>query len=384
MENLKEIKSQLADFFSLITRYIIEIYQISEGKKISNGKPGNYAYGQIIENTRKMNQSMFAYISFIEDLLNGIIKWFEFFSGLVNALGSKEYYRVLLREVKLEEVIDRSRIDMPFLKFQIKSVLSTSFQDLKSIYSSLLERAKSVRQSLAYLSSGSSERFIETVENQARGWLNIYDELYGSLQSIITEVDESICIKKLTMVASKSIDFFEKILEIRVFIKISEEARENFMAYGFMELFDRFNELKEDVIKFFEYITKVYEHAGKCFLQILTMLWGTEEEARHKLELFIKSEIQVTDLIPSKFSLKDLAFGLNLAVFEWEEARSASQIVDEKRRAIELIANYVATDEMQKLHTRLVKGFESRDKYRKEIYHRMLDMQNKIQKIMNS
>jgi hypothetical protein len=384
MKNLGKIKSLLADLFSLITGYIIEIYKIDKGvSKLSNGKPGDYTYGQLVVRIRNLNMSAFAYVLFIEDFVKGIIKWFEFFSSLVSTLGTKEYYRILYRKVKLEEAIDESRVDLTFLKFQIKSVLNTSFHDLKSIYSSFLEESKSVREAIAYLNSESSERFVELVESQAKGWLDINDDVYGSLQSVIKEADESICIKTLTMVVNKCIDFFEKILETRVFIKIPEEVWENYMAGDFMELFERFNELKEDLIKYFEYTTKTYEHSAKCFIQILTMLWGTEEEARYKLELLVKSEIAVNDLIPENFSLKDLAFGLTLAIFELDQARLASQVVEEKRVAIELIANYVTSKDIQNLYTRTIKRSEARSKYQKEIYDRMIEIQNAVQETMN-
>jgi len=383
MENLEKVKSLLVDYFSLITRCIIEIYQTYEGRsKLSKGIPEDYTYGQIVEKTRNLNRSTFAYICFIEEFVNGFIKWFEFFSSLVRVLGANEYYRILYRKAKLEEVVDESRIDVSFLKFQIRSVLNTSFQDLKSIYNSLLERSKGVRENIAYLRSESSERFVETVENQARGWLDIHDEIYGSLQFIIKEEDESICIKTLTMVIDKCIDFFEKIRETRAFIKIPEEVWKNFMADDFVELFELFKEIKEDVIKFYEYATKVYEHASKCFLQVLTMLWGTEEEARHKLELLVKSEITINDLIPENFSLKDIEFGLTLAIFEWDQARLAGQVLNEKIGAFELIAKYVITDDMQNLYMGIKKRFELRNKYRKEIYDKMIEIQNTIHEIM--
>nr|MDO8082122.1 hypothetical protein [Candidatus Freyarchaeota archaeon] len=373
----------MVDYFSLITRCIIEIYQTYEGRsKLSKGIPEDYTYGQIVEKTRNLNRSTFAYICFIEEFVNGFIKWFEFFSSLVRVLGANEYYRILYRKAKLEEVVDESRIDVSFLKFQIRSVLNTSFQDLKSIYNSLLERSKGVRENIAYLRSESSERFVETVENQARGWLDIHDEIYGSLQFIIKEEDESICIKTLTMVIDKCIDFFEKIRETRAFIKIPEEVWKNFMADDFVELFELFKEIKEDVIKFYEYATKVYEHASKCFLQVLTMLWGTEEEARHKLELLVKSEITINDLIPENFSLKDIEFGLTLAIFEWDQARLAGQVLNEKIGAFELIAKYVITDDMQNLYMGIKKRFELRNKYRKEIYDKMIEIQNTIHEIM--
>jgi hypothetical protein len=245
-----------------------------------------------------------------------------------------------------------------------------------------LEGSKSVQKNIAYLNSESSERFVEVVENQARGWLDIQDEVYGSLQSIIEEADESICIKTLTMIVNKCIDFFEKIRETTVFIKIPNENWENYVADDFVELFERFKELKEDVIKFYEYATKVYEHVSRCFLQVLTMLWGTEAEARHKLELLVKSEIPVNDLIPENFSPKDLAFGLTLALLEWDQARLAGQVIDEKIGAFELIAKYVITDDMQNFYKGIMKRFELRNKYRKEIYDKMIEIQNTIQEIM--
>lgn len=385
MEDRERVKSLLVDFFSLIARYIVEIYQSYEMRsRLSNGELGDYIYGQIVEKTRNLNRSIFAYVCFIEVFVNGVIKWFEFFSNLVKALGTGEYYRILYRKVKLERVIDRSQIEMPFLKFQIRNVLNIIFQDLKSIYSLLLERSKSVRENIAYLSSESSERFVKNVENQARAWLDIHDEINGLLQSVIKEEEESSCIHTLTMVVKKCIDFYGKISETREYIKIPEYLWENYMAGDFVELFEQFKVIKEDITKFFEYAVKVYEYASRCFLQVLVMLWGTEEEARHKLESLVKSEIPVDDLIPEHFSLKDLEFGLNLAIFEWDQARFAGQVVDEKRGAIELIAKYVTTEEMQNLYAGVVKRFELRNKFRREIYDKMLEIQNTIRKIMKS
>lgn len=385
MEAREKVKSLLMDFFSLITRYIIEIYQTYNiGSKSSNCGLGDYTYGQIVEKTRNMHWSIFAYVCFIEGFVNGVIKWFEFFSSLVKALGINEYYRILHRNVKLEEVIEESSIDVSFLKFQIRNVLNVIFQDLKSIYMLLLDEAKNVRENIAYFRSESSERFVKLVVNQARSWLDIHDEVNSLLQSVIKEEDGSVCIKTLIMVVNKCIDFFEKISETRAFIKIPDEVWENYMAGDFVELFEQFKVLKEDIIKFFEYAIKVYEYASRCFLQVLVMLWGTEEEARHKLELLVKSEITVEDLIPDDFSLKDVEFGLNLAIFEWDQARFAGQVLNEKRGAIELIAKYVTTEEMQNLYRGIMKRFELRNKYRKEIYDKMLEIQNTIRGILKS
>lgn len=53
MENLEKIKRMLVDFFSLVSRYIIEIYQVIEGKsELSKSKPENYTYGQLVEKSR--------------------------------------------------------------------------------------------------------------------------------------------------------------------------------------------------------------------------------------------------------------------------------------------------------------------------------------------
>jgi hypothetical protein len=385
MEARDRVKSLLVDFFGLITRYIIEIYQTYEtGSEFSQVELGNYTYGQIVEKTRNLNRSIFAYVCVIERFVNGVIKWFEFFSNLVKGLSTNEYYPILHRNVKLEEVIDESRLDVSFLKFQIRSILNIVFQELKSVYRLLLEEAKSVRDNIAYFRSESAERFVKLVENQARSWLDIHDEVNGLLQSVIKEEDESICIKTITIVLNKCIDFFGKISEIAQFIKIPDEIWENYMAGEFVELLEQFKVLKEDIIKFFEYAAKVYEYVSRCFLQVLIMLWGTEEEARHKLELLVKSEILVEDLIPENFSLKDIEFGLNLAVFEWDQARFAGQVLNEKKGAIELIAKYVATKEMQHFYTGIMKRFELRNKYRKEIYDKMLEIQNTIREIMNS
>lgn len=143
---------------------------------------------------------------------------------MVSALGTRDYYRILYRKIKLEEVIDSSRIDITFLKFQVKSVFNISFQDLKSINTSLLESSKSVKENIAYLGSESFERFIEAVEKQARGWLDIHDEIYRSLQSIIEGTDEPKSIETLTMVINKCINFSEKIIDTQKFIKIPEQV----------------------------------------------------------------------------------------------------------------------------------------------------------------
>ena len=86
------------------------------------------------------------------------------------------------------------------------------------------------------------------------------------------------------------------------------------------------------------------------------------------------------DLIPKNFSLEDLAFGLALARSELGQARFVSQVLDEKRKSIDIIANYFRSEGFKDFYNRTIKNVELRKKYLNKIDDIMIDIQNLVQK----
>lgn len=380
MESPEKIMGLLKDFFDLIFKCIIEFYQNYEGT------PGlyvsgleDYTYGQFGVRIRNFVKSVSEYIHFIEEYVKLVLKWFEVFSYLIDALGTQEY-RILFRQVSLEEVINTTGMDIQFLKFRIKNFLNPTLSDLETICRLLLKKSEDIREEITNLKFELSESFLELVENQTGVWLDIHKEVQSTLNSAIQLEDKSEIIRVLTLIVQKFIDFFKKISETKEFLNVPDENWERFVEGGFVEFFDRSKKLKEDAIEYFEHMIKAYEHAQNCFLYILAVLWGTEEEARLKIEGYVKSEIPFEDLIPKNFSLEDLAFGLALARSELGQARFVSQVLDEKRKSIDIIANYFRSEGFKDFYNRTIKNVELRKKYLNKIDDIMIDIQNLVQK----
>ncbi len=379
LEPLEKILRLLKDFFDLISKAIIEFYQNYEGTLgLHVGGFKNYTYGQFGLRIRNYLKSVFKYINFIEEYVKLFLKWFEIFSYLIDAVGTRDY-RVLLREVALERVINTTGMDIQFLIFRIKNFLNPNLMELETICESLLKESKNIREEITNLNSEFSTNFLELVENQTGSWLDIYKEVQSLLNSAIPLEDKSKIMRILTLIVQKFIGFFKKIVETKEFLNVPDEYWERFVEGGFLEFFDKFEKLKEDTIEYFEHMVKAYEHAANCFLYILTMLWGTEREAQSKIQSYVKSEISFEELIPENFSLKDLAFGLALARSELGQARFVSQVLDEKRIAIEVIANYFRSEGFKDFYNRTLKNVELRKKYLDRIDDIMIEIQRLVQ-----
>nr|MDO8082123.1 hypothetical protein [Candidatus Freyarchaeota archaeon] len=382
MESPEKITSLLKDFFNLTYGCMVEFYQILEGKSgLYENELKEYKYGQFGVIIRKYVNSELTYIYFLEEYIKMFSKWFEAFSSLVDTLGSREYHRILLGEVELQEVINISKIDINFLKFRIKNFLNPNFSDLETTCRLLLQKSKSVlEEEIDHLKTGSSKRFTELIENQARGWLMVNEEVQNSLQSLTQVEDKSQIVSTLTLIAQKCVDFFEKIIEARKSIKISDEDWAHFIAGDFIEYSSRFKKLREDMTQLFNYMIKTYEHLANCFFHIFNALWGREEVALSKIEDSIKSKIPAEGLVPKNFSIKDLAFGLSLALSELGQAHLASQGSEEKKIAIDIVATaFPKSEGLQVFPNRIMRLLELKEKYLYKINDIMIDMQKLVQ-----
>ncbi len=374
----EKIVSLLKDFFDLISKCIIEFYQNYEGTLgLHTSEFKNYTYGQFGAKIRNYVKSVFEYIHFIEEYVKLVLNWFEFFSCLIGVFGTREY-KILLREVALEEVIKTTRMDIQFLKFRIKNFLNPSLSDLETICRLLLKKSKNIRKEILNLNSELSSSFLKLVENQTRGWLQIHQEVQSSLKSAMQLEDKSKIVTILTSINRKCIDFFEKIRETKEYLNIPDEYWEHFVKGGFIGFFERFKKIKEHVLEYFKYMIKAYEHASDCFLYTLTLLGGTEEEARFKIQSYVKSEIPFEDLIPKNISLKDLAFGITLARSKLVQARLVSQILDEKRIALDILVNFFRSEGFKGFYNSTMKNVELRKKYLNKIDDILIDIQKLI------
>lgn len=313
MGSPEKITSILNDFFDLTFKSIVELHQKDGGRfGLRESELKEYKYDQLGVRIRKYVEAELTYISFLEEYAKMVSKWLETFSYLVDMLGSREYNRILSREVELWEVINPSALDITFLKFMVKTFLNPNFSDLETICGLVLEKSKKAVEEVNHHNPASSKKFIELIKNQSRDWLVINEEVQICLQSIPQVEDKSQILFTLTMIAQKFILFFEKITETKKAIKDSDENWKNFVEGGFIEFLEHFKKIKDDIIELFECLIKTHEHLLSCSLHILSALWG-REVAQSKMEDFVKSKIPVEGLMPKNFSIKDLAFGLALA-----------------------------------------------------------------------
>lgn len=380
MRRPKVIMSLLEDFFNLTHGCVVEFFRLLGGK---SGRFGGglkeYKYGQFGLTIRKYVNAELTYLCFLEEYANMVSKWFEVFSCLIDMLGSKEYHRILFGDVQLEEAIDTSEIDINFLKFRIRNFLNPSLSDLEEICGSLLEKSQNVLEQVNQMKVKSTKMLIKLIENQARGWLLLYGELQNSLQ-VLSQVEDKIqMVSTLTLIAQRCTNFFEKIKQTRKYMKVSNEVSCNFVYGGFIDFPSLSKKLREDMTELFNYLMKIFKHLVNCFLNILTTLWG-EKAAQSKVEDFIKSKISAKELIPKNLSIKDLTFGLTLARSELGQAQLASQGLDEKRIAIDILENNLPKiEDLQILLNRITKILELKEKYLYKINDIMIDLQKILQ-----
>jgi hypothetical protein len=210
MRRPKAITSLLEDFFNLTYGCIVEFLQLLEGKSGRfESEFREYEYGQFDVIIRNYFNSELTYFCFLEEYVKMVSKWFEAFSCLVDTLGSGEYHRILLGEAELGEVINTSEIDVNFIKFRVKNFLNPNLSDLETICGLLLEKSKNVLEAVNPLEDAPYKMFVGLIENQARGWLMIYEEVQNLLQSLIQVEDKSQIVSMLTLIAQKCINFFE-------------------------------------------------------------------------------------------------------------------------------------------------------------------------------
>lgn len=383
MRRPKVMKSLLEDFFNLTYGCMLEFF------KLLGGKPGGfreeaYKFGYVGLTIRKYFNSELAYLCFLEEYVSMVSKWFEVFSYLIDMLGSKEYHRILWEKVPLTEVINVSGIDVSFLKFSARNFLYPNLSDLEAICRSLLEKSKNFQEQVEWLKDKPSKLFMSLMENQARGWLILYEEMQSILHSLNQMEDKSQIVSNLTLIANKCISFFEMIKQTSKYVKVSDNTLMHFMKGGFVDFPDAFQKLRKDMTELSNYIMKIYEHLLNCFINISTALWG-EKVALFKTENFIKNKIKAKGLLSKNLSIKDLTFRLALARSELGQAQLASQGADEKRIEIGLLENHLPKIEgVQVLLNRVTKILEIREKYLYKLNDIMVDLQEILQKSTES
>ncbi|MGQ9720317.1 MAG: hypothetical protein ACUVXA_03235 [Candidatus Jordarchaeum sp.] len=122
--NISKVYELLKNFFSLIIEYHNEIISLNDNfSKMGVNQVVKFhsreKIFQIEENSINFTEGMGFILFYIDDYIQGIIKWYEFFAGLVNAFGEINWVKVLRHEIKIENVVDPDKVDLNIFKFQI-------------------------------------------------------------------------------------------------------------------------------------------------------------------------------------------------------------------------------------------------------------------------
>ncbi|MFB0559881.1 MAG: hypothetical protein ACETWM_01430 [Candidatus Lokiarchaeia archaeon] len=335
-----------------------------------------YEFGYLIETFQNSAEIVSTLVLFFENYIDGIVKGLEFFSNLVFALGIKEYSKILSEKNKLEEFIQPDRIDLGFLKFQLRTTEELIFPQLEIITAKTLEKFDHLREMPGILKSDILDTFIEEIEKQKSDWNKIQNKIRLCFSIVEKEKDISTCVNQISEVIYDFVIFGANLRNlVRHLTYIMGDKLELSME-NISKIAEIIKQLKQDLIILVNCRAKEAEFIAGSFIQILTMLWGSVEKARQKFQSFIKSQISLDDLIPPSFSYEDLKFGLVQARNQILLVDTAHKRVVENVEAMRVAAEYLNSPVLGEQYEIIVKEIEIVNKYWPGYTQNLIELQH--------
>ncbi|MEM3526611.1 MAG: hypothetical protein QXV37_04270 [Candidatus Jordarchaeaceae archaeon] len=339
-----------------------------------------YSVGHLVDAFRSSADAIAKFVLFFEDYVDLILKGLEFFSNLVSTLGIKDYYEIIRRKVRLEEVIQPEKIDLDFLKFQIGTLEELFYPHLEESTAKTIKDLELLRKVYTVLGSETVNKFMEEIERQERSWDKLLKMINLCFLSVRKETDVSICINQIIEVINEFILFADNLRKLAEHITRIVGSRTESPIEGVKLFLELIRRVDRDLIVLVNCRARGAEYLSDSFFHILAVLWGSREIAAKKFQSFIRSEISLEELLPPNFSIEDLGFALVQVRSYVLQAAGAHKRVKETVDAMKSAADYFDSPVLREYYHAILKEIEIINKYLPQHSQNLVELQDIIYK----
>lgn len=384
LKNLGKVSELLKNFFKLIVGYYEEITSLNDDfSKMGVSKVvKDHSREKIFlidQNSINFTEGMRLILFYIDDYVQGIISWYEFFAGLVNAFGELNWFKVLKRKIKIEDAVDLDKVDFNIFKFQIDHTIRSTLPQIKKYFSRLSSKSNVIPEEFTLIYSQNTLEFVKISGKIATEWLKIHDEFLPYVKLLSDENGHSKAIEIVLQLINRLINFADNFYsKVEKLLKFNDARWENFYLEDLWELSDLFSGIKEKLIETFKFRTKSYEYISKCYLRVLTIMWENQDYAMTKLSELLDSEKKFDDIIPSDIHYDNLQFGLMQARVDLEASMQAYERFKENLGVFKVLVGILKSSNMKILHEGISKRLGIQEKYWQKILENLIELQKEL------
>ncbi|WXG41857.1 MAG: hypothetical protein WED07_14015 [Candidatus Freyarchaeum deiterrae] len=374
-----EVENLLKSIFRIESELMLSIYSVDKDFASRVGASlGKYEFGYLIEAFQNSADAVAKWISFFDNYIEAFVKGLEFFSNLVFALGIKEYSEVLSRRNRVEQIIQPDKIDLDFLKFQVRNTEELIYPPFERSIADIIQKFELLREMSAFLESDRLHIFIEGFEKQKEKMDKIQKRIKLCFSIFEKATDISICINQISEIINELIFFADDLRSFASHLNQLLGGKLELSVNNFKQISGKIKQLSQDLIILVKCRAKGAEYLGRSFIQILTMLWGSEENARKKFQSLVRSETPLENLIPPNLSLEDLEFGLVQARNQILLVDRAHKRVKGTVKAMREAADYLNSPVLAEYYEIIVKEIEIIDNYFPKYNQKIIELQNSL------
>ncbi len=373
---LQNLKSYLKKYFKLMGETAFKLYfkgvKLEELSKI---RADEYFSDYILKHMVELKEGISLFVSFFSDYVKAATVWFELFCGLVHALGTDGFLRILFKQVDLDDVVNLSKIDEDYLKFQVKSSLELYLQEARFALLSTYKKAQGLPKVVYYTRSEFAEKLIKVMEEQNEDWLKILSEIYSFYEDVLLKENLVNIVEGLKKIIRYFIEMAQRLQIVQEFI-IPHKSWSELLLEDLQKLRRRIEEIQEEIALVADYRIKLFEHGFNASIFLLRVLWGNEKLANAKIESFARATTSTEELLPTEFNLEDLAFGVMVALEEFNIVDQAIQTLKEKISIIEEAAQILGSQELQNFYEDTAETLQTYSSSGMELYETLLAIQD--------
>ncbi|MHA1603840.1 MAG: hypothetical protein ACTSWF_04220, partial [Candidatus Freyarchaeota archaeon] len=342
-----------------------------------------YVSDSILESMRRLKEGVSLFVSFFSNYVKAATVWFDLYCELVRALGLENFLGILFKQVELEEILDPSKIDEGYLKFQIRSSLDLYLNEARFTLLSTYLEAKNLPKVVYYTGSEFAEKLIRVMEEQDKDWRRILNEIYSFYENTLMKGNLKEILEELKRIIGLFIDMAEKLRIAHDFI-IPHKSWKNLLLDDIRWLGSRIEEIKEEILIITEYRRKYFEHGFNATMFLLGMLWGNNETAMRKFEEYSRARLSSEALIPDEIRLEALAFGLTGAREGFNFLGQAADVLKEKIHVLEEAAGVLGSQALKSLYQETLEIIKEHDPFWEKICDTLLTLQDLTTRMLNN